>query len=47
MQVQHAMLMASSLDLGLPQPDAAALWQAAHDKEQHEVLFGPMHASNL
>lgn len=39
MQVQRATLMASSLDLGLPEPDITALWQAAADEERRDTLF--------
>jgi hypothetical protein len=41
MQVQHGLLQSCTLDLGLPHPDAARLWQAASDEERQEALFGP------
>jgi hypothetical protein len=41
MQVQHALLIASVYDLGLPLPDYAGLWQAAAAEERQEALFGP------
>lgn len=40
MQVQHALMLTSSFDLGLPQPDVAALWQAAAAEERRDALFG-------
>ena len=40
MQVQHALMLTSSFDLGLPQPDVAALWQAAAAAERRDALFG-------
>ena len=38
--MQHALLMASTFDLGLPLPDEAGLWQAAAAEERQEALFG-------
>jgi hypothetical protein len=43
MQVQHAALLVSYFDLGLPLSDAAGLWQAAAAEERREALFGPAH----
>jgi hypothetical protein len=40
MQLQHGLLQACSVDLGLPLADSARLWQAAADEERHEALFG-------
>jgi hypothetical protein len=40
MQVQHAALLVSYFDLGLPLPDTAGLWQAAAAEERREALFG-------
>lgn len=40
MQVQHAILMASAIDLGVPAPDMTGLWQAAAEEERREALFG-------
>jgi hypothetical protein len=42
MQVQQGILQASSLDLGLPHPDSAMLWQAAAAEERQEALFGAL-----
>jgi hypothetical protein len=43
MQVQHAALLASFFDLGLPLPDTAGLWQAAAAEERRDALFGTAH----
>jgi hypothetical protein len=40
MQVQHGLLQSCTIDLGLPLPDSARLWQAASDEERQEALFG-------
>jgi hypothetical protein len=40
MQVQHGLLQASAMDLGLPRPDLVGLWQAAAAEERHLALFG-------
>jgi hypothetical protein len=39
MQLQHGLLVSSTVDLGLLMPDSVRLWQAAADEERHTALF--------